>query len=105
MDSDATRDEEPLLRSFEPGSGMHDFLKQSLQKLRDEATTEDMRRAADAVLGGRRTLYDLFADEGFTESVRDQVSRGLDLTAEQMTDEDRARLGGGLGRAGERTVD
>ena len=104
MADEETRDDEPLLRSFEPGSGMHDFVKQALQKLRADAPGEDMRRAADEVLGGRRSLYDLFADQDFTESIRDQVSRGLDLTAEQMTDEDRARLGGELGQAGERDV-
>jgi hypothetical protein len=105
MDGDESRDEQPLLRSFEPGSGMHDFVRQALEKLRTEATTEDLRRTADDVLRGRRSLYQLFADQDFTESIRDQVSRGLDMTAEQMTDEDRARLGGELGRAGGRHVD
>ncbi|UUZ60706.1 hypothetical protein [Nocardioides sp. B-3] len=44
---------------------MHDFVKQALHKLRTEATTDEMRRAADDVLGGRKSLYNLFADRGF----------------------------------------
>lgn len=102
MHGDDARDEQPLLRTFEPGSGMHDFVKQALQKLRSEAAAEDVRRAADDVLEGRRSLYRLFADPGFTELVHDQVSRGLERTAAEMSAEDRARLGGELGRAGDR---
>lgn len=99
---DKGHEEQPLLRSFGVESGMHDFVKQSLARLRDEAPTDELRRAADDVLSGRRSLYRLFGDEEFTESIRTQMSQGLDMVSEQMSDEERAQLSGELGDAGKR---
>lgn len=75
-------DERPLLRSFTADSAMQGFLKQTLRTIRDNAPDEAVRESVEDVLEGRRSLYDIFGDEEFTEAVWSGVDQGLDAVLE-----------------------
>lgn len=77
----------PLLRSFGADSGVQRFLVRALQEMRDRAEDDRLSVAADDVLSGRRSLYNLFADDRFTEAARGPIEQGMTEVLELDEDE------------------
>ena len=81
----------PLLPTFAGNPGADYRLRRSLTRLRDQVTSESLRRKIGDVLDGRSTLRELSNDPDFQAYTRPRAQRTFEVWS-RMPQEDKDKL-------------